>query len=172
MTLLITAAFSIAQAQSANIARNADKRSSIENKRLEKKTWDQQRTSSFADKSFPIQEWGKHYSSVGSKRAAISVDDGFNKEIYKTEMFDSKEVSYEMSDWNARMTDLHKKAGITMDDQAQVVADAQLYSALLQDPQRFRDMKDEVSLRDINRYQFRRNRSDAEVPVTKAGSAQ
>ena len=59
-----------------------------------------------------------------------------------------------------------------MDDRAQLVADRQLYNMMLQDTERFRDMGDELSLRDLNRYQFRRNRTDAEIPVEQAGSGQ
>ena len=68
------------------------------------------------------------------------------------------------------MADLHRRAGIERDDRAQLVADRQLYNMMLQDTERFRDMGDELSLRDLNRYQFRRNRSDDGIPVEKAGS--
>jgi hypothetical protein len=59
-----------------------------------------------------------------------------------------------------------------MDDKAQLVADRQLYSMMLQDTRRFRDMADELSLQDINRYQFRRNHPGDRIPVEQAGSGE
>ncbi len=41
---------------------------------------------------------------------------------------------------------------------------------MMQDAPHYREMKEELSLRDLNRFQFRRNRTDDGVPVKKAGS--
>jgi hypothetical protein len=68
------------------------------------------------------------------------------------------------------MADLHQNAGIQMDDRAQLAVNSKLYHMLLQDRKKFGDLGKEVSLSDINRYQFRRNRSDEDIPVNKAGS--
>ena len=124
------------------------------------------------NKRFPIQNWDKHFSSVGSKRAPISLKDDKDKQIFRTERIERKDFDLEMSQWNGRVADLHKKAGIKMDDRAQLVADQRLYNMMLQDTQRFQDMGDDVSLRDLNRYQFRRNHSDGAIPVEQAGSGQ
>ena len=40
----------------------------------------------------------------------------------------------------------------------------------LQDAQQYRELGVKLSLRDINRYQFRRNRTNDGVPVQKAGA--
>jgi len=143
----------------------------VEDKRVEKKLWTHPQSNSMMNKRFPMREWDKHFSSVGSKRAPISLKEDKGKKMFGTKTLDRKEVNYEMSRWNERMADLHKKAGIEMDDRAQLVADGRLYNMMLQDTRRFRDMGDDVSLRDLNRYQFRSNRSDGDIPVEKAGSA-
>jgi hypothetical protein len=57
-----------------------------------------------------------------------------------------------------------------MDDKAQIAADHKLYGMMMQDARQYRELGDKLSLRDINRYQFRRNRSSDEVPMQKAGS--
>lgn len=142
----------------------------VEDKRVEKKLWTQPQSNSMMDKRFPMEEWDKHFSSVGSKRAPIAMKQDSDKEIFETKMIDRKEVDIEMSRWNDRMADLHKKAGIEMEDRAQWVADQQLYSMMLQDTQQFTDLGDEVSLRDLNRYQFRSNRPEGSIPVEQAGS--
>jgi len=144
----------------------------VENKRIDKQMWAQPQENSMMNKRFPIGQWDKHFSSVGTKRAPITMQEDKEKLMFRTETLERKEVNFEMSRWNDRMSDLHKKAGIEMDDRAQLVADQQMYSAMLQDTQQFRDMADEVSLRDLNRYQFRRNRSAGDVPVQQAGSGQ
>lgn len=144
----------------------------VENKRVEKKIWAQPQGNSMANKRFPIEQWDKHFSSVGSKRASIAMQENQEKQMFRTETLDRTEVNFEMSRWNERMADLHKRAGIEMDDRARLVSDQQLYSAMLQDTQQFKEMGDQVSLRDLNRYQFRRNRSDVDIPVNQAGSGE
>ena len=86
-------------------------------------------------------------------------------------MFKQKMVRFEMSQLNEQLSDLHKKAGIEMDDKARLIADQQLYYMMMQDSKMYSGMAEELSLRELNRYQFRRNRSDSEIPVQKAGSS-
>ncbi len=170
LALLMTAADLQAESGSLGIAsRRADR---VEKQRFEKKLWRQPRGNSMMQKRFPLQQWDKHFSSVGSKRAPIKIQDNKDKQMFRSKTFERKEIKFGKSRWNEQMADLHQKAGIKMDDRAQLVADQQLYSAMLQDAQQFRDMAKEVSLRDLNRYQFRRNRSDDAIPVEKAGSGQ
>ena len=149
------------------LKRRAD---SIESQRVEKQMWSNTQTNSLMNKSFPIEHWDKHYSSVGTKRAPIAVSEGKDKKMFEKKSFERKEISYDMARWNDQMADLHKKAGIDMDERARLVADKQLYYMMLQDAEQFRDMAEKVSLRDLNRYQFRRNHSDGELPIQKAGS--
>jgi hypothetical protein len=123
-------------------------------------------------KTFPIEQWDKHFSSIGSKRAPISLTEDKDKQLFKTKILDQKMVRFEMSQWNEQLSDLHKKAGIEMDDKARLVVDQKLYYMMLQDSQKYSDMAEDLSLRELNRYQFRRNRSDGDIPVEKAGSSQ
>ena len=41
---------------------------------------------------------------------------------------------------------------------------------MLQQAENYKDTGETLSLRDINRFQFRKNRSKDDVPVTKVGS--
>lgn len=150
------------------IGRKADR---VEEKRVEKKLWKRPEGSSLMDKSFPIKEWGKHFSSLGSKRAPITMSEKGKKERYKVEVLDRKTVDFDMSRWNNRMADLHERAAIQMDDKAQLSADHQLYDRMLKDARQYRDLREKLSIQDLNRYQFRRNRSSDEVPVQRAGSS-
>lgn len=151
------------------VGRKADR---VEDKRVEKKLWSKPESSTLTDKSFPIKEWDKHFSGLGSKRAPITMSEKGEKERFKVKMLDRKTVDFEMSRWNERMADLHKRAEIQMDDKARIASDHQLYRAMMQDAKEFRDMGETLSLRDINRYQFRRNRSSDEVSTQKAGAGE
>lgn len=142
----------------------------VEEKRFSKHMWSQPKTNFLTNKRFAFEHWNKHFSSLGSKRAPIKLTEKREKIEFTTNLIDREEVNYDMSRWNQRMADLHQNAGIHMDDRAQLVVNSKLYHMLLQDRKKFGDLGKEVSLRDINRYQFRRNRSDEDIPVNKAGS--
>jgi hypothetical protein len=144
----------------------------IEDRRFDRKLWRDRESNSLMDKRFPLTEWDKHFSPVGTKRAPITVEGQGERTIFETKRIDRKELSFDMSRWNERMADLHEKAGIEMSDEVELVANQQMYSAMLQDTQRFSEMGEKLSLRDINRYQFRRNRSDGELPVQRAGAGE
>ncbi|MFU8848052.1 MAG: hypothetical protein ACNA77_04975 [Opitutales bacterium] len=142
----------------------------VEDKRVEKKLWSRPEGSSLTDKSFPIKEWNKHFSGLGSKRAPIAMSEKGKKDRYKVEILDRKTTQFEMSRWNERMADLHKRARVQMDDRAQIAADHHLYRRMMSDAREYRELGETLTLRDINRYQFRRNHSSDEVPVQKAGA--
>jgi len=144
----------------------------VEKKRVEKKLWSKPGKSRLQDKTFPIKEWNKHFSSLGSKRAPMEVSEKKDKKRFEIEVLDRKTVDFEMSRWNERMADLHKRAGIQMDKEAQLTADRQLYNMMLQDAPHYQELAEELSLRDLNRFQFRRNHSGESVPVQKAGSGE
>lgn len=151
------------------IGRKADQ---VEKKEVEKKMWADPGKSRLQDKTFPIKEWNKHFSSLGSKRAPITTDKTKEKKEFKVEVLDRKTVDFEMSRWNDRMADLHERAGIQMDDKAKLVTNRKLYNMMMQDAPHYRELAEELSLRDLNRFQFRRNRSSDGVPVKKAGSGE
>lgn len=142
----------------------------VSNKRVERKQWDSKKNSDLMSKKFPMQSWGKHFSSLGSKRSGISTEETQSKKFFKTEKQKFSKKEYDMSRLNERMMELHQKAGISTDDRAREIADQQMYQMALQDTkQKFNELREELSLRDINRFQFRHNRPDSDVPVQSAG---
>lgn len=172
MALLMTVAYLHGQNSALELAtRKAD---SIADQRYDKKIWGQKGTKAFTKKTISLKEWDKNFSSIGSKRSSIAMEEGKDKKLFQTQIktFENKDFKMEISRWNEKMKDLHKSAGIKMDDKAQLIADQKLYSEMLKDSKSFSDMAEEVSLRDLNRYQFRRNRSDEAIPVKKAASSE
>jgi hypothetical protein len=152
------------------VGRKADR---VQDKKVEKKLWSKPGKSRLQDKTFPIKEWNKHFSSLGSKRAPITLSEKDKKKRFEAEILDFDEVSFEMSEWNERMADLHKRARIQMDDKARLTADRRLYDKMmLGEAKHYTEIAEELSLRDLNRFQFRRNRTADGVPVKKAGEAE
>jgi len=162
---------SLLEANPRTVSFAGKRATSVEGQLVEKKLWSQPQTKFMMNKTFPVEQWDKHFSSLGSKRAPISLSEDKGKQLFKAKMLDREMVRFEMSQWNEQISDLHKKAGIEMDDKARLVVDQKLYYMMLQDSQKYSGMGDELSLRELNRYQFRRNRSDSDIPVKKAGSS-
>lgn len=170
LLILLSQAYLEANSRTLGFAsRRADK---VESQRFDKSMWTTSESNSLLQQSFPIKNWDKHFSSVGSKRAPLSVSDDKEKEIFRTNKVERKEFATEMSRWNEQVADLHKKAGIKMDDRARLVADQQLYYMMLQDAKPYHEMGVKLSLRDLNRFQFRRNRTADGVPVERAGAGE
>lgn len=142
----------------------------LENKRVEKKLWNRPERSPLTDKRFPIKEWEKHFSPLGSKRAPIEASGTWKKERFETKKIEKETVDFEMSRWNEKMVDLHERAGIETSDDARIASDHRLYNRMLGEARQYRDLGDTLSLRDINRYQFRNNRPKGEIPRERAGS--
>jgi hypothetical protein len=165
--LVLTAPLLEANLLDGLLGRKADR---VQEKRVEKKTWTGPKASRLQEKKFPIKEWDKHFSPLGSKRAPIRLGDEKEKKRFEVEVLERKTIDFEMSKWNEQIADLHKRAGIDLDDKAQLTADRKLYNMMLQDAPHYRELAQELSVRDLNRFQFRRNRSGEGVPVQKAGS--
>lgn len=145
---------------------------SISDKTVEKQQWTNRASSDLMEKSFPIQEWDKHYSSLGSKRSLINPSKTKDKAIFKTKTKEFERKELEIFRWNEKMKDLHKDAQLIKDaGDIDKASDQQTYQMLLQDAQPYEDLAEELSLRDINKFQFRRNHSDGAVPVQPAGVA-
>ena len=169
--LLIFMIVSFLEANPSTVSFVGKRAISVEGRLVEKKLWAQPDNNFLMNKTFPIEQWDKHFSSLGSKRASISLTENKDKQLFKTSILKQKMIPFEMSQWNEKLSDLHKKAGIEMDDKTRLIADQKLYYMMLQDSKKYSDMSDELSLRELNRYQFRRNRSDSDIPVEKVGSS-
>ena len=53
-----------------------------------------------------------------------------------------------------------------------IIQGKRMYTKMLQQAEHYNDTGELLSLRDINRFQFRKNRPDGDVPITKAGSGE
>ena len=119
--------------------------------------------------SFPLQRWDLHYSSLGTQKSGIVLEEATAKKRFNSEIvtFPSKERT--LSNWNSRLADLERQAQISTDQTMRKIEEKRLYRMMLQTSPRYSDTGDMLSLREINRFQFRKNHSDAVVPVQEVG---
>lgn len=144
--------------------------SSVSQKRFEQKSWsNKNQKSGLMEKSFPFKEWDTQYSSLGSKKSDISISESKEKERFKSEMVEFPTKEIDMSRWSGRLAELEEKAQVSTDKSAQKIEDKRLYEMMMQDSENYAETGKKLSLRDINRFQFRQNRSSSAVPVQEAG---
>lgn len=141
----------------------------LSQKRFKHKSWSGGQKSDLMQKSFAFKKWDSHYSSLGSKKSDISTADTKDKKRFESEMveFDTKEM--DISKWDGRMADLEREAQVSTDSTMKKLEDRRMYQELMQESETYAETGETLSLRDINRFQFRQNRSDSAVPVSEAG---
>lgn len=142
----------------------------VEEKKVERRQWGGGKRSPLADKRFPLKEWDKHFTPLGRRRAAIDVEGDGKKKRFEAEVREMPVKEKKIARWNRKVAGLEERARIQTDDTAREIATAKSYDMMLQNTRNFRDLAEEVSLRDINRFQFRRNRPAEGIPVEEAGS--
>lgn len=173
LCIALLAATAWLDAQSADLQSLGGQADRITDKRIERKSWGGGSEANLGDKTFRIEEWEKHFSPLGGKRADIEASDSWGRgEIVEKKIKEFPKREFEMSDWNERMADLQKRAGLSTDQTAEMAGQNGRYNRMLRKSQSFPEMAETLSLKDINRYQFRRNRPDGEVPVERAGRAE
>jgi hypothetical protein len=144
----------------------------VSDTRVKPRMWSNDKRPNLMQKKFPFKKWNAHFSSLGSKRAPIALTEKREKKRFKSKIMEFPTIAVEISEWDGRFAKLQRQAQISTDDSARKIADKQLYNMALQDTRKYEEMGATLSLREINRYQFRHNRSDAAVPVRKAGAGQ
>jgi hypothetical protein len=143
--------------------------SGVSEKRFEQKSWSGGQQSDLMQKSFPFKQWDSHYSSIGSKKSNISMKEAKDKKPFEAEMMEFPQKEMDISKWNGRLAKLEDKAQISTDKTSKQIEDKRMYETMMQTSKNYSETGETLSLRDINRFQFRQNRSNASVPVSEAG---
>ena len=121
-------------------------------------------------------KYDKHFSSLGRKRAPVELSEKREKERFRTpEVKSFEQRPMEFSRWSGQLAELQREARIRTDSEVQGQLARKQYQMLLQDtPQAYTDLAEELSMREINRFAFRRNRSQAEPGsvAARAGSGE
>ena len=125
-------------------------------------------------KRFALQNYDKHFSSLGRKRSSLELSETREKQRYRTPKLKSFEQRpLEFSDWSGQLAQLQREARIATDMEVEgQLARRQYFMSLLDTPQAYSDLAEELSMRELNRFAFRRNRSQsqADSAATRAGS--
>ena len=143
----------------------------LSRKRFKEKEWSGRQKSDLTQQTFPFKSWEMHYSSLGSKKWDASVQKAANKGRFK-----SGKIEFPMkkgmgfSEWQGYLTELESNAQISTESTMRLIQDKRIYAMMLQRAENYQDTGELLSLRDINRFQFRKNRPKGDVPVTQAGS--
>ena len=142
----------------------------ISKKRLPLQLWGGEHAK-FERKTFPITEWSQHYSSFGRPKSLIST-----KQTLKHKSYESNKLLFtinekKLAQLSGHLALLKTQARMSVDDRYDAIKDHRVYAMMLQGAQQYGEMREQLSLRELNRFQFRRNRQADGVPIEKAGDA-
>lgn len=114
-----------------------------------------------------FETWHNQYDTIGRKKAEIDLKDTLGADIQPKNTIEVKSVEFDTSPWS------RKTATISQLDQRMTTERNSAYNVtpLLPADRAKPKSVDQLSMQDINRYQFRRNRSDAPgLPFVRPGS--
>lgn len=169
VTALCFVTCTLLQGQTSAVDSYKEQEKELSGKRFKQKEWSSGQRSDLTEKAFSFKHWNKHYSSLGSRKWGYSVENTKDKKHFKTGMVEFSNKDFELAEWQGYLANLESRARINTDMAVRMIQDKRMYERMLQQAENFKDTGETLSLRDINRFQFRKNRPDSDVPVTKAG---
>ena len=141
----------------------------LSQKRFKQKKWTGKQHSGLTQKAFPFKDWNMQYSSLGSKKWGDLADHVDERKRYDKQMIKYATRDVQISKWQDHLANLESKAQISTSMKSNISRDKRIYEMMLQKAKSHKDTGEILSLRDINRFQFRRNHSDKPLSATKAG---
>jgi hypothetical protein len=159
-----------AQNRRSGVSFSGQRADRIEQKQVPIRRADMGGTSRLQDQRFGIEDWRKQFSPLGQRRAGMdaSQQSRLSQRRFDTEVVTMPEQVYGMARHNQRMAELRERAHVDTDDRAWRFERAPRSMIDLQNVKHFTDEVKEADLNDINRFQFRRNRSEG-IPAEAAG---
>ena len=118
------------------------------------------------NKKISFLNWNKSFSNIGQKKfynnkqSNRSFDKDFKKEIKTMHHLD-----IDIAKWDNQLAKIRKKAQISLSQEAQLLGDKENYILILQNLGYLDNLKEELNLEDINRYQFRSNQRKGKIPI-------
>jgi hypothetical protein len=121
----------------------------------------------FSRKEIQFETWDKHFSKIGQKKIFSDKSSSRFDKSLDGNLQPMKNIEIEESNWSQHLAKIRKDAGINLSQESQIVDDKAAYSLVLQNLGYFEEMAETMDLKSINRYQFRSNRPEGEIPVDK-----
>lgn len=127
-------------------------------------------------RTLTLGTWGASFSSLGSKRANLALQDSLGAEVRPKDTIEVRAVERPNSPWSRRAAEVRgwdERTGGTAALAETRVDEASLAGTLARANADARSPRslDQLSMQDINRYQFRRARStEPGLPVVRPGA--
>ncbi len=112
-------------------------------------------------------QWHREFSSIGNRRSPLDNTPLREKEVRSRKMVSFDQMEMEMNQGNREMAAIRN-----WNNMREVVMAEKFSRGEITSPQgrKMQQAVDELSLRDFNRYQTMRNKTDEGVPVQRAGT--
>lgn len=122
--------------------------------------------SGFDRETISFKQWHGEFNSIGKRRAGISTQNEFEASTLEQPMFRTRKAPVSM---DARPSKMART--LNVDEVRENVISNRFRTTDLKtaEGRRFQDLVDEMSLRDIHRFQGQRNKRDDGIPVQDAG---
>ena len=106
----------------------------------------------------------KHVSSDKFLQFEKKSNSSFNKSLDKN-IRKMKNIEINESNWSQHLAKIRKDAGINLSQESHILDNKESYNLVLQNMGYFEEMAEKMDLKSINRYQFRSNRPEGDIPV-------
>lgn len=124
-------------------------------------------SSQFGGTPMELQQWHGNFSSIGRQRSDVAGERSrMNRQTVEMETVERKTVNLPNSSNNRRRADVKNWGNLKEQVMADRFANTELRSP---EGRRMQEMVDEVSLRELNRFQSQRNKTDDGIPSIEAG---
>jgi hypothetical protein len=114
-----------------------------------------------------FESWHRQFDSIGRRKADIDLADTLGASVKQKDLVEVKSVEFGSSPWSRQTSNMSKLDARMTTEKNSSYNVTPLLAADRAKPKSV----DQLSMQDINRYQFRRNRSDAPgLPFVRPGS--
>jgi len=121
-------------------------------------------------KTIEMKEWHSEFSSLGQRRSTLQDDRlRLTEEVMEKDNWEKKNVQMQISPQNRRKAKIGNWNNLKEQVMSQKFTGTELRTP---EGRRFQQMVDEISLRDINRFQDVKNKTDDGIPSIKPASGE
>lgn len=138
---------------------------------FEKKSGSRAFDKKFSRKEIRLETWDKHFSNIGQRKIYSDKSNAHFDRKWDKNLQPMKNIEMEASNWSQHLAKIREDAGINLSQESQILDNKQTYNLVLQNMGYFEEMAETMDLKSINRYQFRSNRPEGEIPVDKVAES-
>lgn len=166
--VLVLGATSVAEAR-RNFLRDLGRSNNLAEQRVPTEIRDNQMSNQFSER-IDIQEWSSEFSSLGNRRSSLAEQ----QSAVSTEALEQPEYAVTRSRISTEPDELEMTQIRNWNTLRDNVMSHQFSNTELRTPEgrMMQEAIDQMSLRDINRFQAARNHTDEGIPIIEAGDDQ